>query len=171
MVRDISIDRLHIGLAEFFNISRVPVEKGNETVQAEQLLEGQSDSPLLVLYGLEPGFFSVLTVGDSTNIDSTMPYFHTDIYRTLDVSILDHVILERLLGINADTLATHVSYTNELSEALQETDNHNYRFSVLLNPVKPESLKAIADSGDRMPRKSTYFYPKIPAGLVLYRFG
>ena len=37
-------------------------------------------------------------------------------------------------------------------------------------PVKSEMIKAIADSGDRMPKKSTYFYPKMPAGLVFYKF-
>ena len=36
----------------------------------------------------------------------------------------------------------------------------------LLSPVKAEVLKAIADAGDRLPRKSTYFYPKLPAGLI-----
>jgi uncharacterized protein (DUF1015 family) len=46
-----------------------------------------------------------------------------------------------------------------------------YQLAFIVNPVKPGVIKAIADSGDRMPRKSTYFYPKIPAGLVFYRFG
>ena len=41
----------------------------------------------------------------------------------------------------------------------------------LLSPVKPKVIKAVADVGDRMPKKSTYFYPKLPAGLVLYHWG
>ena len=45
-----------------------------------------------------------------------------------------------------------------------------YQLGIIVNPVKPAVIKAIADSGDRMPRKSTYFYPKAPAGLVSYRF-
>ncbi len=171
MVRDVNIDRLSAGLTDFFSVRSVPVEKGNESAQAETLLAEQSGSPLLVLYGIEPGYFSVLTVSDESNIDSTMPYFHTDVYRTLDVSILDHVILERLLGISGDTLAAHILYTNETADAINEINQGTCQFSVLMNPVKPEAIKTIADAGDRMPRKSTYFYPKIPAGLVLYRFG
>lgn len=171
MVRDVATDRLLTGLADFFHIQSVPVERGNETGQAEKLLAEQSGNPFLVLYGLEPGFFSVLTVSDKSNINSTMPYFHTDVYRSLDVSILDHVILERLLGMSGDMLAAHVLYTNEMTDAIEEINKGTCQFSVLMNPVQPEAIKAIADNGDRMPRKSTYFYPKIPAGLVIYRFG
>ena len=171
MIRDSYLEALHTGMADFFNIKNVPVEKGNEATQASKLLAEKSGSPLLVLYGLQPDLFIVLTVKESANIDSTIPYFHTDIYRSLDVSILDHVILDHLLGINADTLSSHVSYTNVTQEAISEVDKGHCQFSVLLNPVKPEVLKSIADRGDRMPRKSTYFYPKIPAGMVVYNFG
>jgi uncharacterized protein (DUF1015 family) len=45
-----------------------------------------------------------------------------------------------------------------------------YQLAILLRPVRAETIKAIADAGDRMPRKSTYFYPKAPSGLVFYRF-
>jgi uncharacterized protein (DUF1015 family) len=45
-----------------------------------------------------------------------------------------------------------------------------YQLAFLLSPLKPGVIKAIADAGDRMPRKSTYFYPKAPAGLILHRF-
>ncbi|MBI2851142.1 MAG: DUF1015 family protein, partial [Chloroflexi bacterium] len=43
------------------------------------------------------------------------------------------------------------------------------QLAILLSPVKPETIKAVADAGDRMPAKSTYFYPKAPAGLVFNR--
>ena len=45
--------------------------------------------------------------------------------------------------------------------------NGEYQITFLLRPVKAETIKAIADAGERMPRKSTYFYPKAPAGLVV----
>ncbi len=41
--------------------------------------------------------------------------------------------------------------------------------ALILSPVKTEVIKAIADAGDRMPRKATYFYPKLPSGLVFNR--
>ncbi len=47
--------------------------------------------------------------------------------------------------------------------------DQEYQLAFLLSPVKVEEIKAIADAGERMPRKSTYFYPKPPAGLVFRR--
>jgi uncharacterized protein (DUF1015 family) len=43
------------------------------------------------------------------------------------------------------------------------------QLAFLLSPVRAEAVRAIADAGDKMSRKATYFYPKAPAGLVLHR--
>ena len=47
--------------------------------------------------------------------------------------------------------------------------DQEYQLAFLLSPVKAEDIKAIADADDRMPRKATYFYPKLPAGLIINR--
>jgi uncharacterized protein (DUF1015 family) len=52
---------------------------------------------------------------------------------------------------------------------VSQVREQEYQLAFLLSPIKPEVIKAIADAGDRMPRKSTYFYPKAPAGLVFNR--
>ncbi len=44
-----------------------------------------------------------------------------------------------------------------------------FQFAFILKPVRPETIQAISDAKDRMPRKSTYFYPKLPSGIVVYR--
>ncbi len=98
-----------------------------------------------------------------------MPVFHTDIYKRLDVSVVDHIILEKLLSIKADS-ETALTYTYDKQDAINRVKDGEFQIAVLLNPVKAEVIKAIADAGDRMPRKSTYFYPKEPAGLVFNKF-
>jgi len=87
------------------------------------------------------------------------------------VSIVDHVILEEILGLTHDKVGAFLDYTDDTLEAVSRVVEQECQLAVIVNPVKPEIMKAIADSGDRMPRKSTYFYPKTPAGLVFYRFG
>ncbi|MBI2850772.1 MAG: DUF1015 family protein, partial [Chloroflexi bacterium] len=57
-------------------------------------------------------------------------------------------------------------YTS-LLDAVNRVKSGDCQLAILLSPVKPETIKAVADAGDRMPAKSTYFYPKAPAGLVL----
>jgi uncharacterized protein (DUF1015 family) len=98
-----------------------------------------------------------------------MPYFHSEIYKKLDVSIVDHIILEKLLELTSDKEKTSLAYSYNLAHAVNRVINQEYQLAILLSPVKPEVIKAIADAGDKMPRKSTYFYPKSPSGLVLNR--
>ena len=95
-----------------------------------------------------------------------MPYFHTDIYKGLMVSVVDHVILERLLELSNDRTESILAYSYDRADAVKKVTDGEYQLALLLSPVKPQVVKDIADAGDRMPRKSTYFYPKEPAGLV-----
>ena len=100
-----------------------------------------------------------------------MPYFSSEIYKRLDVSIVNHVILEELLGLSHDMVGASLDFTYDGYEAIKRVLDQEYQLVFLVSPVKPKVIKAIADIGDRMPRKSTYFYPKAPAGLVFHRFG
>jgi len=89
-------------------------------------------------------------------------------WRTLDVSILHKIVLEHLMGITQDNLEDHVSYTRVDEEALKHVDDGTYDLSILMNATKIEELKAVADAGEHMPQKSTYFLPKMLSGLVMY---
>ncbi|GAI06217.1 unnamed protein product, partial [marine sediment metagenome] len=54
-------------------------------------------------------------------------------------------------------------------DAVNRVLEQEYQLAFLLSPVNVEVVKAIADVGDKMSRKATYFYPKVPAGLVFHR--
>jgi uncharacterized protein (DUF1015 family) len=90
-------------------------------------------------------------------------------WRTLDVSILHKIILEKLLGINEKNLEDHIKYTRVDSEAIQFVEEEKFDVSFLMNATKIEELKIIADAGEHMPQKSTYFLPKMLSGLVMYK--
>ena len=90
-------------------------------------------------------------------------------WRTLDVSILHKIVLEPIIGINQDNLEDHVKYTRVDEEAVRFIDEGKFDFSILMNATKIDELKAIADAGEHMPQKSTYFLPKMLSGLVMYK--
>ena len=98
-----------------------------------------------------------------------MPYFHGELYKRLDVSIIDHIIMEKLLGLNISEDKTTLAFSYDRLEAVNKVLDQEYQLAFILSPVKAGVLKAISDSGDRLPRKSTYFYPKLPAGLIFNR--
>jgi uncharacterized protein (DUF1015 family) len=157
-------------LNTFFYIEEYVINQTDVRSQINGLLAENDTEAKLVLGGLKKGYLQVLTLRDANAIRPMFPAFHTELYQKLDVSIVDHIILEELLGLTHANAGAFLDYVNDAPEALKKVQDGEYQLGIIVNPVKPSVIKAIADSGDRMPRKSTYFYPKVPAGLVSYRF-
>ena len=112
--------------------------------------------------------YYVLTLKNE-NVMDTYAGDHSKTWRTLDVSILHKLILEQGLGITDANIEDHVKYTRADAEAVQLVDEGKFDASFLLNATKIEELKAIAEAGEHMPQKSTYFLPKMLSGLVMYK--
>ena len=130
---------------------------------------GETNQARLVLFGLVAERLFVLRLPDLAAVSQMMPYFHGELYKGLDVSIVDHIILEKLLGLDREREEVVLAYSYDRQDAVNRILDREYQLAFLLSPVRVEMIKAIADAGDRMPRKSTYFYPKLPAGLVFNR--
>jgi uncharacterized protein (DUF1015 family) len=84
--------------------------------------------------------------------------------KLLDVSILHKVIFEKLLGISSLDCC---SYTRDAGEAIGKV-GHGVAASFLMNPPSVQDMREIALSGEKMPQKSTYYYPKLPSGLAFW---
>ena len=150
----------------FFDIEELSLGEPSIWQKVDHLLGIEARQDQLVLFGLVPEKLLVLTLRDRNATNQMMPYFHTDIYKGLMVSVVDHVILERLLELSNDRTESILAYSYDRADAVKKVTDGEYQLALLLSPVKPQVVKDIADAGDRMPRKSTYFYPKEPAGLV-----
>ena len=89
--------------------------------------------------------------------------------RTLDVTVLHALVLETLLGIDraAQERQTNLRYLKDWDLAVAERDAPGVQAVFLMNPTKVAQVKAVADAGEVMPQKSTFFYPKIASGLVM----
>jgi uncharacterized protein (DUF1015 family) len=145
-------------LRNFFAVESVPLKtSGSDT---SKLLV---DSCLGIL-GLQPGSLVVLKRRRDISLEALMPANRSQTYWEFSVSILNHIILEKLMGL---TSTEDIAYTVDLKEAYRQIKDGKYQLAFLLNPPQPEMVKAVADAQDRMPGKSTYFYPKLPTGLVI----
>jgi len=164
-----SLNELLAKLKSFFEVEELPLSTPGIWQRVDDLLAGDADQVRLVLFGLAPELLYLLSLRDFATTSQMIPYFHCELYKRLDVSILDHIILEKLLGVGGGGEETLLDYSYSKLEAINRVLNQEYQLAFLLSPVKAETVKAIADAGDRMPRKSTYFYPKPPAGLVFHR--
>jgi len=86
----------------------------------------------------------------------------------LDVSILHAQILSRLIA--SDPSEDAILYTKDEDEALDWVRQGTAEAALLLNPTKVSEVQAVAAGGERMPHKSTYFFPKPLTGLVMNVF-
>jgi uncharacterized protein (DUF1015 family) len=81
----------------------------------------------------------------------------------LDVTLVDGLILKQLLKIEQED----VGLLKDRNEALEEVHRGRYRAAFLLNPPSIQQINRVVDAGEVMPRKTTFFYPKVATGLVI----
>ncbi|HEX5478751.1 MAG TPA: DUF1015 domain-containing protein [Dehalococcoidia bacterium] len=119
--------------------------------------------------GLRPGAQHVLTLEGRAGIDAAMPAEQPDAWKQLDVSVLQYGILGDAFGIDDAALAAGqaVTYTQDAEAAAAAVERGEATCAFLINATPVDQVLAVADAGGRMPQKSTYFYPKLPTGLVM----
>jgi uncharacterized protein (DUF1015 family) len=152
------LTELKAQLEGFFDIQETPVSNSN--------LDETRGSDIRII-GLEPDSMLELRLKRSVSLDGTMPEGHSRAYKGLNVSIVEHLIIEKMLGITEED--DSVVYSQDVRYARKLVEGGEYQLAVILSPIPVTTIQAVADSNDRMPRKSTYFYPKLPTGLVLNR--
>jgi uncharacterized protein (DUF1015 family) len=93
-----------------------------------------------------------------------------DRQRQLDLTQLHSIILDRLLGLDADKVReqTNIRYLRDAAEAVEQVRSGEADVAFLTNPVTMEQLREVAFAGEVMPQKSTDFYPKLLSGLAIY---
>jgi uncharacterized protein (DUF1015 family) len=96
---------------------------------------------------------------------------HSADYRDLDVAILHSVLIENVFGVKPADIEDHVAYERSLAETLTKVDSFRYQAALIMNPTRADQVQKVAAQGERMPQKSTDFYPKFVSGLVFMGIG
>ncbi len=91
---------------------------------------------------------------------------------SLGVSILENLILKRILGMTADDLRTkrHIEYITDHRVVARRVEAGSAQAGFLVRPPSTEVVRSVAEAGLVMPQKSTYFHPKLLSGLFTYSF-
>ncbi len=118
--------------------------------------------------GLEEGRLHLLTLTDAAKVRALMPQ-RSAAWQALDVNVLEYAVLRESLGVTDDGSGS-IAYTEDAQDAQRELEGGRWPLAFLMNATRVEQVLELSDLGERMPRKSTYFYPKIAAGLVLNAF-
>jgi uncharacterized protein (DUF1015 family) len=119
----------------------------------------------------QPHEFGMYLAGTWYKLVSRPGTYTTDPIGILDVSILSNNVLDKLLGIKDQRVDKRVDFVGGIRgmAALQQrVDSGDMAVAFSIHPVSIQQLFAIADSGNVMPPKSTWFEPKLRDGLVVY---
>ncbi len=141
-----------------------------EEAEAEMKKAEESNKKAFTLY-TGNGNYTLLTLKN----EGVMAEILSDKSRAtqdLDVSVLHSLILERLFSIDKENMANqkNLRYTRDIDEAVEAVDNGEANCSFIINATRVTQIRDVALAGEKMPQKSTYFYPKIITGLVMNKF-
>jgi uncharacterized protein (DUF1015 family) len=109
----------------------------------------------------------LLTLRDPAIADAALPD-QAEPYRRLDTAVLEAVILKGALGMTDDDIdhLDGLGYARDFEQALDLVQRGEYDAAFFMAPTPVERVQAVAGAGESMPPKSTYFFPKVPTGLL-----
>jgi uncharacterized protein (DUF1015 family) len=89
-------------------------------------------------------------------------------YRRLDTAVLEALVLRGALGMSEDDIShlRGLNYSKDLDDAIQAVESGRADAGFFMRATPVEQVREVAATGESMPPKSTYFYPKVPTGLV-----
>lgn len=90
-------------------------------------------------------------------------------YKRLGVAILNYIVFKKILRFDLDD-KERIRFIPEAGELIAQVDSNIGCAAFFLNPVRIEQMMSIALNGEKMPPKSTYFYPKVLSGMVINKF-
>jgi uncharacterized protein (DUF1015 family) len=94
-------------------------------------------------------------------------------YRRLDAAILETLVLKGIAGLSEDDILAKrgLGYSKSVEDALALLEGGTYDVAFVLRPIPVDQVRAICESDENMPPKSTYFFPKVLTGLVFNPVG
>jgi uncharacterized protein (DUF1015 family) len=139
-----------------------------ELVSLDQLVPAGDPERLRIGY-LDSHFQRpfMLTLKDQAAVDAVLPG-RSDAYRRLDTAVLEALILKGALQLSDEDIdhLNQLGYARDATEAVELVQRGDYDATFLMAPIPIERVQAIAAAGESMPPKSTYFFPKVPTGLL-----
>jgi uncharacterized protein (DUF1015 family) len=123
-----------------------------------------------VAFGYMDSFFKRpfrVTLKDQAIADRALPGMPAP-YRRLDTAVLEALVLRGALNMSEDDIShlRGLDYSKDLDDAIEAVESGRADAGFFMRATPVEQVREVAAEGESMPPKSTYFYPKVPTGLV-----
>jgi uncharacterized protein (DUF1015 family) len=128
------------------------------------LLESATPAFGVLIEGRAPW---VVSVKADVDLDSAISSEHSTAWKHVDTAVLQELVLDEILGIHPDRPETleRMSFLKGMDTLKAAVDSTHVAFAMRATGL--DQLRAVALSGETMPQKSTYFYPKLVTGMVI----
>jgi len=115
--------------------------------------------------------YNLLALKSDVDIDRIVPGKGSKAWKRLDVNILHSLLFETILGISSEDFEKKgtLSFISDTAKAINLVKTKEYQAAFLVNPTKIEQVLDVSVRQEKMPQKSTFFYPKLQSGLVIRR--
>jgi len=155
-------------LGIYFEIKEFPYSKRTEKKVRKKALKeltSQKDKNehLFLLSQKDQKKYLLLKLREDINIDEMLKEDKSEAYKNLDVTILHTIVIAKILGMTADD----ITFSKDKDDALDKVLSKEFDIGIILNPTRVEDVMETAKTLEKMPQKSTFFYPKLLSGLVI----
>lgn len=165
-IADLNMAELQKKLSELFEVE--PYGTFDDITALMKQLESQVGTEHV--FGMAAGDnLYQLRLKDSSAAAQLLPADRSSAWKELDVAILDNLVLDRMLGIGEAERRNqdHLAYSRSEEWVLEQVRSKQYQLGFLINATRVQEIVDVAQARDKMPQKSTYFYPKLITGLII----
>lgn len=165
-LKHFTVEALTASLGNDFQVREMAIGPDRMTEAVEQLARGTPHT-----FGLYDGTTRRLYSLTLRNLDVLKPLEpnQSEAWRRLDVAILQRYLLEEVIGpkfaAGTDLTKGYTAYANEVAG---QVDGNKYQIALLLRPTPLHALEDLGKHKEVMPQKSTFFFPKLATGMVMY---
>lgn len=172
-LNDFNLDLFYKKAEEYFHVENYIFNGSNELgIRGELFAELDKRGQTKHTFGMyvkDTNCYSLLTIKNEDLLNSRVMHKIKPVLRGLDVNILQVFILNNILGISDQNMENqkNVDFIEDGDEAIELVKKDKYQLVFLMNPTKVGQVNEAAIAQVRMPQKSTFFYPKLPSGLLI----
>ena len=153
------------GLRNYFELLPCPEEK----IGSELERRSRQEKVFGGIFGKEGSF--LLRLKDQEAARKSLPSGKPKAWYELEANLLTHLVFDILWGVSGEERQGLIEYTRSWEEVTQAVREGRAEAGFLMRAPEVRTIRELADFGERMPQKTTYFYPKLASGLFFYHHG
>ncbi|MCX7714444.1 MAG: DUF1015 domain-containing protein [Clostridia bacterium] len=155
------------GAQDHFKVEKIIVDTNIEELvdtMKKQIATPRKENRIALYCGED--YFYRLTFTDREYLKNLMPD-KSEAYRSLDVTVLNELLLNELLHIDESNYHEYVTFTKKSVEGVRAVKDKKYDCMFLINPTKPYQISEVAIAGEKMPERSICIFPKPATGIII----